>query len=58
MTAPAGTPAADLDAERAAHARAARGVVESALDAAGWPWSVTLSQWLDALLIIEEHDTA
>jgi hypothetical protein len=39
----------------AAIARATRGVVEDALDSAGWPWSRRLSLWLDALLIIEEN---
>lgn len=39
----------------AALARAARGVVESALDASGWPpWSRRISLWLDALVKIEE----
>jgi hypothetical protein len=35
-------------------ARAARGQVEDALDANGWPWSLRLSRWLDALITIEE----
>jgi hypothetical protein len=35
-------------------ARAARAVVEAALDASGWPWSRRLSLWLDALIVIEE----
>lgn len=35
-------------------AREARGIVEHALDAAGWPWSRFLSLWIDALVIIEE----
>jgi len=37
-----------------AAARAACGIVEAALDVAGWPWSRRLSLWLDALLVIEE----
>ena len=37
-------------------ARAARGEFEDALgrDVAAWPWSHTLSRWLDALVILEE----
>lgn len=35
-------------------ARAARRIVELALDAAGWPWSRRLSLWLDALVILDE----
>jgi hypothetical protein len=35
-------------------AREARLIVELALDAAGWPWSLRLSRWIDALLILEE----
>ncbi len=35
-------------------AQATRALVETALDAAGWPWSRPLSLWLDCLLIIEE----
>jgi len=37
-----------------AQARATRGAVEQALDGAGWPWSLRLSLWLDALVILEE----
>jgi hypothetical protein len=37
-----------------ARARAARGIIETALDACGWPWSRRLSLWLDALLVLEE----
>jgi hypothetical protein len=33
-------------------ARAARAVVEWALDRAGWPWSRRLSLWIDALVIL------
>jgi hypothetical protein len=40
---------------RPALARAARAIVEAALDACGWPWSLALSRWIDALLIIEEQ---
>jgi hypothetical protein len=39
----------------AALARAARGVTEAALDAAGWPWSRRISLWLDALVVLEEQ---
>jgi hypothetical protein len=39
----------------AAQARAARGLIELALDACGWPWSRRLSLWLDALVIVEER---
>ena len=35
-------------------ARAARRDVEVALAAAGWPWSLRLSRWLDGLLVLEE----
>jgi hypothetical protein len=35
-------------------ARAARAIAEAALDLAGWPWSLRLSRWLDALIILEE----
>jgi hypothetical protein len=38
------------------HAHAARAVAESALDAAGWPWSLALSRWLDVLVVLEEQD--
>jgi hypothetical protein len=37
-----------------AHARGARAIVEAALDAIGWRWSLRLSRWVDALLVIEE----
>lgn len=40
------------DARR--QARAARGQIERALDGAGWPWSRTLSLWLDHLSVIED----
>lgn len=36
-------------------ARAARAIVESALDAAAWPWLRRLNLWIDALLILEER---
>ena len=35
-------------------AHAARREVENVLDAAGWPWSLGLSHWMDTLLVIEE----
>jgi hypothetical protein len=35
-------------------ARDARRVVESVLDAAGRPWSLRLSRWIDLLILIEE----
>ncbi len=40
----------------AMQARAARRVVEDALAAAGWPWSLRLSRWIDVLLRLEEGD--
>jgi hypothetical protein len=42
----------------AALARAARSVIESALDLLGWLWSRQLSLWLDALVVLEEQDAA
>ena len=36
-------------------ARAARRVVEGALDGNGWRWSRRLSLWVDALLVLEER---
>jgi len=39
---------------RQRQARAVRAIVETALESAGWPWSLRLSRWLDALLILEE----
>jgi hypothetical protein len=41
----------------ASTARAARADVEAALDATGWRWSLALSRWLDALLVLEERAT-
>jgi hypothetical protein len=38
-----------------ASARAARSVVEDALDCVGWRWSLPLSRWLDVLVTLEEH---
>jgi hypothetical protein len=35
-------------------ARAARRILEAALQHAGWPWSARLSRWLDALVGLEE----
>jgi hypothetical protein len=35
-------------------ARDARRELEDALDGAAWPWSLRLSRWLDALLVLEE----
>jgi len=43
-----------LEISRAAQAKAARGEIEAALDASGWPWSRRLSLWLDALVLMEE----
>ena len=37
-----------------AQARAARGLVEAALDRAGWRWAPILSRWIDVLLVLEE----
>jgi hypothetical protein len=41
---------------KADRARAARAIVEAALgpDVRSWPWSLRLSRWLDALLVLEE----
>lgn len=39
---------------RQRHARAARGQLELALDAAGCPWSRLLSLWIDARVLLEE----
>jgi type I site-specific restriction endonuclease len=36
-------------------ARAARRIVEAALQHAGWPWNTRLSRWLDALVELEER---
>jgi hypothetical protein len=36
------------------HARAARGQLELALDAAGWPLARQISLWIDGLVILEE----
>jgi hypothetical protein len=41
--------------QRRRQARAARAIVEAALDETGWPWSSRLSRWLDALLALEER---
>jgi hypothetical protein len=43
----------EIDSARAA--RAARGEVEIALDTTGWRWRPQLSQWIDALLVLEER---
>ncbi|MDP3938176.1 MAG: hypothetical protein Q8R92_08560 [Deltaproteobacteria bacterium] len=40
----------------ALEARAARGIVETAFDRHGWPWSGRISLWLDALVLLEEHE--
>jgi hypothetical protein len=40
---------------RKVEARAARGQTEHALDRAGWPWSLRLSRWIDALVVLEEQ---
>jgi hypothetical protein len=40
---------------RAAQARQARAIAELALDAAGWPWSLRIPRWLDALIALEEQ---
>lgn len=37
-----------------ARARAARGEIEAALDAAGWPYIRRLSLYLDILILLEE----
>jgi hypothetical protein len=42
--------------QRCVHARAGRGEIEAALDGAGWPWTPSLSRWLDVLVILEERD--
>jgi hypothetical protein len=48
---------------RALEARVARALIEVALDSAAggrgagaWPWSKTLSLWVDALITIEERE--
>ena len=38
-----------------AQARAARGIVESALDCSGWRWSCGVSRLIDRLVILEEE---
>jgi hypothetical protein len=38
----------------ALQARAARALMELALDHAGWPWSRRLSLWIDLLVLLEE----
>lgn len=43
-----------LAAAHRLQARAARAIVEDALDANGWMWSRRLSRWLDVLVVIEE----
>ena len=35
-------------------ARAARFIVESALDLNGWRWNVGLARWIDVLITIED----
>jgi hypothetical protein len=42
----------------AIEARAARRQMEAALDAAGWLWSLRLSRWIDALVILAEERPA
>jgi hypothetical protein len=46
---------ARLDARPALDVRAARALIEIALDRAGRPGSLRLSRWLDALLVLEEE---
>ena len=36
-------------------AKEARAEIELALDAAGWPWSLSLSRWIDALILLAEQ---
>jgi len=43
----------DVKPSPAQQVRTARGEIEAALDAAGWPWSRTLSRWLDCLVVLE-----
>jgi hypothetical protein len=43
-----------MSADRRRQARSARAQVEAALDANAWRWSLALSRWLDALLVLEE----
>jgi hypothetical protein len=47
---------ADIETCPAAQARAARAIIETALDAAGWPWRRRLSLWLDMLVRLEERE--
>jgi hypothetical protein len=39
---------------RQRQARAARAIVEGALDASGWRWSRRISLWIDALVLLDE----
>jgi hypothetical protein len=43
-----------VSATRRREARAARALVEDAIDASGGRWSRRLSRWLDPLLVLEE----
>jgi hypothetical protein len=42
----------------ALEARAARALIEATLDAHGWPWRRRLSRWVDALVVLENHEGA
>jgi hypothetical protein len=45
-------------AQRVAAARQAKAQAEAALDASGGRWSLRLSRWLDALLVLIEGRAA
>jgi hypothetical protein len=45
----------DVPRGQRAQAREALGEVEAALDRIGWRWSLTLSLWSDALLVLSEE---
>ena len=40
---------------RRQQARAARALIELALDATGWKFDCVLSRWIDALVVVEEE---
>lgn len=58
MTPPRRQGAVGVSRARRDAVRAARAIVEAALDAASiggrWPWSRRISLWIDTLLILEE----
>jgi len=56
MAAHVGGARVNVSSGQALEARHARGQIEAAVDAAGWPWSRRLSFWIDLLLLIEEDE--